>query len=68
MVTRHLNEIELSRRWAISPKTLQRWRWLKNGPKYLKIGGRILYREEDVQAFESAHTYLAGDVGSSADR
>ena len=51
---RHLNQIDLSRRWSISPRTLERWRWLKAGPQYLKIGGRVVYRLEDVEAFETA--------------
>ena len=52
--TRHLNQIELSRRWTISPRTLERWRWLNEGPSYLKIGGRVAYRLEDVEAYEAA--------------
>ncbi len=52
--TRHLNQIELSRRWTISPRTLERWRWLNEGPAYLKIGGRVAYRLEDVEAYEAA--------------
>jgi hypothetical protein len=51
---KHLNEIELSRRWGISHRTLQRWRWLLQGPAYLKVGGAIRYRIEDVEAFETA--------------
>ena len=53
---RHLNQIDLSRRWSISPRTLERWRWLKSGPQYLKIGGRVVYRLEDVESFEAAQT------------
>jgi hypothetical protein len=53
---RHLNQIELSRRWSISPRTLERWRWLQAGPQYLKIGGRVVYRLEDVECFETAQT------------
>lgn len=53
MTVRHLNQIELAQRWRISPRTLERWRWLDQGPHYLKIGGRIVYRLEDVEAFES---------------
>jgi hypothetical protein len=56
---RHLNQIELSRRWSISPRTLERWRWLKAGPRYLKIGGRVLYRLVDVEAFENGQLYLS---------
>jgi len=50
---RHLNQIELSRRWSLSPRTLERWRWLREGPVYLKIGGRVLYRLEDIEAYEA---------------
>lgn len=53
MAITHLNQIELARRWRISPRTLERWRWLSQGPRYLKIGGRVVYRLEDVEAFEA---------------
>ena len=54
MVVKHLNQIELSRRWSLSPRTLERWRWLKQGPDYLKVGGRVVYRLEDIELFESS--------------
>jgi hypothetical protein len=50
----HLNQIELARRWRISPRTLERWRWLNQGCAYLKIGGRVVYRLEDIEAYEAA--------------
>ncbi len=53
---RHLNQVELSRRWSISPRTLERWRWLGQGPRYLKIGGRVVYRLEDIEAYEAERT------------
>ena len=53
MDLRHLNQVQLSRRWSLSPRTLERWRWLKEGPRYLKIGGRVVYTLEDIQAYES---------------
>jgi hypothetical protein len=56
---RHLNQIDLSRRWSISPRTLERWRWLQAGPQYLKIGGRVVYRLEDVEAFETGQLQLS---------
>lgn len=49
----HLHQTELARRWRVSPRTLERWRWLGQGPRYLKIGGRVVYRLEDVEAFEA---------------
>ncbi len=35
----------------VSPYTLDKWRYLGVGPKYYKIGNRIFYRREDLQAF-----------------
>jgi hypothetical protein len=61
MDLRHLNQIQLSRRWSLSPRTLERWRWLKVGPAYLRAGGRILYRLEDIEAFERANLHLTSD-------
>jgi predicted site-specific integrase-resolvase len=42
----------LARRWGLSHRTLERWRHEGTGPAFLKIGGRVKYRLEDVQAFE----------------
>jgi hypothetical protein len=53
MAIRHLNQIELSRRWGFSPRTLEGWRWFGKGPAYIKAGGRVLYRLEDIEAFEA---------------
>jgi len=50
---RHLNQIDLARRWKISHRTLERWRWAGCGPRYIKIGGRVLYRLEDIEAYEA---------------
>ena len=48
-----LNQVELARRWKISSRTLERWRWRGQGPRFLKIGGRVLYRLEDIENFEA---------------
>ena len=53
MAVRHLNQTELAARWNISHRTLERWRWTGEGPAFLKIGGRVVYRLEDVEAFEA---------------
>lgn len=52
---RHFDQVELSRRWRLSHRTLERWRWLRLGPAYCKVGGRVVYRLEDVLAYEAAH-------------
>jgi hypothetical protein len=49
-----LTPTELAERWQVSPRTLERWRWLRTGPSFLKIGTAVRYRLEDVEAFEAA--------------
>ena len=60
----HLDQKALAKRWLISPRTLEQWRWQGRGPRYLKIGGRVVYRLSDIEAFESAsvHTNTIGPV------
>jgi hypothetical protein len=62
MFVNHLDQNQLARRWAMSPRTLERWRWLHIGPIYLKIGKRIVYRVEDVEAFEAARLHQGDDA------
>ena len=47
-----LNQARLAGRWQLSPRTLERWRWKGEGPPFVKIGGRVVYRLEDVEAYE----------------
>ena len=60
MAAQHFNQVELARRWRISPRSLERWRWQKVGPRYVKIGGRVVYRIEDVLAYEAANLRSVG--------
>ncbi len=60
MQTKHLRQTELAQRWNISPRTLERWRWIGEGPAYLKIGGRVVYRLEDIEAYEAESRQEAG--------
>jgi hypothetical protein len=48
-----LSEKLLARRWGFSHRTLERWRHDEIGPAYLKIGGRIVYRLSDIEAYEA---------------
>jgi hypothetical protein len=50
----HLNQLELAVRWRISHRTLERWRWTGEGPKFLKVGGRVVYRLSDVEEYEQS--------------
>lgn len=47
-----LTQAEVARRWRMSGRTLERWRAESCGPVWIRIGGRILYRLEDILAYE----------------
>jgi predicted site-specific integrase-resolvase len=70
MAVRHLNQMELARRWSISPRTLERWRWLGQGPVYLKLGGRVSYRLDDVEKYEARrlHANTTGPLQTETNR
>lgn len=48
-----LSQKDLAERWAISQRTLEKWRGRGVGPCYLKIVGKIVYRIEDIEAYEN---------------
>jgi hypothetical protein len=52
-VIRHLTQRQLADRWQMSPRTLERWRWLGEGPRFLKIGSRVVYRLQDIEHYEA---------------
>ena len=41
---------------CVSPRTLETWRSLKKGPRYVKVGGRVVYRLSDLEAWMAART------------
>jgi hypothetical protein len=49
---KHLNQRQLADRWDLSEASLERWRTEGIGPVFLKLQGRVLYRVEDVEAYE----------------
>jgi hypothetical protein len=55
MNTEFLTPYTLYKRWggAISPKTLANWRAKGIGPKWTKIGGRVVYPIAEVILFET---------------
>jgi hypothetical protein len=50
LVTEDLAAIELD----VAVKTLQRWRWLRKGPAWLKIEGAVRYDLADIKAYKAA--------------
>ena len=68
MATRHLSQIELAARWNISHRTLERWRWTGEGPKFIKLGGRVIYRLADIEAFEQSQLQRALKISEAVAR
>lgn len=40
---RFLSELELANRWGLSPKTLQRWRGIGQGPVFARFSRKVAY-------------------------
>ena len=53
MAIQHINQRALAERWQVSETTLERWRSIGVGPVFLKLHGRIVYREQDLEAYEN---------------
>lgn len=62
LANRFLSETQLSDRWGVSVKLLQKWRWKGGGPAFTSFGTTIRYGMLDVLAHEQArrHTSTAG--------
>lgn len=56
------SEQALAVRYGKTVRTLQRWRAEGYGPSYLRIGGSIFYRMEDIEAFEAGRRNTGGGV------
>ena len=51
-----LTREELAAFWRVSTRTIERWNGQGLCPQPVRIGGRVLYRRDDVLAWE--HTRL----------
>jgi hypothetical protein len=47
-----LTQHELSKRWHLSPRTLEGWRLKGIGPRWVKVSSRVLYRRTDIERAE----------------
>ena len=52
MTSELIPPVVLAERWNVTQATLSQWRWNGRGPKYLKLGRRVMYRAQDIQEFE----------------
>jgi len=46
-----MDERQAARILGLSVATLQAWRYQKRGPRYVKLGNAVRYREADLRAW-----------------
>lgn len=46
-------QLQLAGNWGLSPKTLERWRVIGSGPKYIRQPSKIIYRLCDIETYEN---------------
>jgi predicted DNA-binding transcriptional regulator AlpA len=61
-----LTDTELATRWGMTTKTLYRWRTQNRGPRYLKLGKKILYPLTAVEEYEKQITVDVGFASTPA--
>ena len=54
-----INERDAARRLGLSVATMRRRRLFRLPPTWAKLGGRVLYREEDLEEFVAANLVSA---------
>lgn len=48
----HLTPKELAKRLRANVNTLANWRWQGVGPRFIKVGRKVLYPLAEIEAFE----------------
>jgi predicted DNA-binding transcriptional regulator AlpA len=61
-----LNEYDVARITGLSVASVSRWRLLKKGPTFLKIGAAVRYRSEDLAAWLASR--LTGGASTTESR
>lgn len=60
--TQKLTTAEAAAYLRLKPGTLEVWRCRGRGPKYQKIGRRVIYDQKFLDEYASAHTVLTSDT------
>jgi predicted DNA-binding transcriptional regulator AlpA len=66
-MTEYLLPNQLASHWGVSANTLRKWRWEGKGPRFVKLGRKVVYRRTDIDAFANAQLRNStSDTGSIA--
>jgi hypothetical protein len=61
-----LDEHAVAKFYCVSLATVRRWRWLRTGPRFHKIGALCRYRMSDLEAY--LHSTPTGGGGQAGPR
>jgi predicted DNA-binding transcriptional regulator AlpA len=61
-----LTEHDVARVTCLSVASIRRWRLLRQGPKYLKIGAAVRYKPEDLKVWLDSRPTIGGDQQGEA--
>lgn len=64
---RLLNEFDVAAMLGVSVMTIRKWRFRRQGPRYLKLGSLCRYRRQDIAAWLESRP-SGGDSSRSADK
>lgn len=54
-----IDEVTLAARLGVARSTLQSWRYNRCGPRFIKVGRLVRYRNADVEAYLRANVHEA---------
>ena len=54
-----IDEKQVEQFYGINRSSLQKWRCLGGGPRFIKIGRRVRYRASDIEECIDAHVKLS---------
>ena len=57
-----MNAREAAAKLGIHPSTLARWRSEGSGPKYVRMGARLMYRESAIEQWITKCTVTPGEA------
>ncbi|MDA0334273.1 MAG: helix-turn-helix domain-containing protein [bacterium] len=55
-----VDELDAARILCLSPGTLRNWRSMSRGPRFARVGRRIVYRVADLDDWLTEHTVEPG--------
>jgi predicted DNA-binding transcriptional regulator AlpA len=60
--THLLNEYQVAAILGVSVATVRRWRLLRQGPRYLKIGAAVRYKHQDLDSWLASRPTGGADI------